>query len=81
MTPSTTSSPAPVPEDPGRRPSDLAGLLDLGFVAFYGFGAYFYAIVASDQLPAHWPTWIAIPVIWRAIRKYILERGQAPPPE
>ncbi len=40
-----------------------AGLLDLGYVAFYGFGAYFYAIVASDQLPAHWPTWIAIPVI------------------
>lgn len=40
-----------------------AGLLDLGFVAFYGFGAYFYAIVASNQLPAHWQTWIAIPVI------------------
>ena len=40
-----------------------AGLLDLGYVAFYGFGAYFYAIVASDQLPAHWQTWIAIPVI------------------
>lgn len=39
------------------------GLLDLGYVAFYGFGAYFYAIVASDQLPAHWPSWIAIPVI------------------
>jgi branched-chain amino acid transport system permease protein len=29
-----------------------AGLLDLGFVAFFGFGAYFYAIVASEQLPA-----------------------------
>ncbi|MEE9184897.1 MAG: hypothetical protein V3U39_10565 [Acidimicrobiia bacterium] len=40
-----------------------AGLLDLGYVAFYGFGAYFYAIVASDQLPAHWPTWIAVPII------------------
>ena len=40
-----------------------AGLLDLGYIAFYGFGAYFYAIVASDQLPAHWPTVIAIPVI------------------
>jgi branched-chain amino acid transport system permease protein len=40
-----------------------AGLLDLGYVAFYGFGAYFYAIVASEQLPAHWPTWIAIPII------------------
>lgn len=40
-----------------------AGLLDLGYVAFYGFGAYFYAIVASDQIGAHWPTWVAIPVI------------------
>jgi branched-chain amino acid transport system permease protein len=39
-----------------------AGLLDLGYVAFYGFGAYFYAIVSSDQLPAHWPTWLSIPV-------------------
>jgi branched-chain amino acid transport system permease protein len=40
-----------------------AGLLDLGFVAFFGFGAYFYAIIASEQLPAHWPTWIALPII------------------
>ena len=40
-----------------------AGLLDLGYVAFAGFGAYFYAAVASDQLPAHWPTAVAIPVI------------------
>ena len=40
-----------------------AGLLDLGYVAFVGFGAYFYAIVASDQLPAHWPTAVAVPII------------------
>ncbi len=40
-----------------------AGLLDLGYVAFAGFGAYFYAAVASDQIPAHWPTAIALPVI------------------
>jgi branched-chain amino acid transport system permease protein len=40
-----------------------AGLLDLGYVAFYGFGAYFYAIISSDQLGVHWPTWMAIPVI------------------
>lgn len=40
-----------------------AGMLDLGYVAFYGFGAYFYAIVSSPQLPAHWPTWVSIPVI------------------
>ncbi len=32
-----------------------AGLLDLGFVAFYGFGAYAYAILSSDQFGLHWP--------------------------
>lgn len=40
-----------------------AGLLDLGYTAFIGFGAYFYAIVASDKIPAHWRTEIAIPII------------------
>jgi branched-chain amino acid transport system permease protein len=40
-----------------------AGLLDLGYVAFYGFGAYFYAIVSSGQIGVHWPTWVSIPVI------------------
>jgi branched-chain amino acid transport system permease protein len=33
-----------------------AGLLDLGFVAFYGFGAYGYAMLASSQFGLHWPT-------------------------
>jgi len=32
-----------------------AGLLDLGFVAFYAIGAYCYALLASDQLGLHWP--------------------------
>jgi branched-chain amino acid transport system permease protein len=27
-----------------------AGLLDLGYVAFYGFGAYLYAILSSNQI-------------------------------
>jgi branched-chain amino acid transport system permease protein len=40
-----------------------AGLLDLGYIAFYGFGAYFYAMVSSDQLSVHWPTWVSIPVV------------------
>lgn len=40
-----------------------SGLLDLGYAAFIGFGSYFYAIVASDQLPAHWPTVVAVPII------------------
>ena len=30
-----------------------AGLLDLGFVAFYGFGAYTFALLSSDQLGIH----------------------------
>ncbi len=33
-----------------------AGLLDLGYVAFYGFGAYLYAMLASDKFGQHWPT-------------------------
>jgi branched-chain amino acid transport system permease protein len=34
----------------------FAGLLDLGYVAFYGFGAYGYAMLASSQFGIHWPT-------------------------
>ncbi|MBI3242115.1 MAG: branched-chain amino acid ABC transporter permease [Chloroflexi bacterium] len=40
-----------------------AGLLDLGFIAFYGIGAYAYAILSSDQFGIHWPTWVSLPVI------------------
>jgi branched-chain amino acid transport system permease protein len=34
----------------------FAGLLDLGYVAFFGFGAYGYAMLASSQFDVHWPT-------------------------
>ncbi len=34
----------------------FAGLLDLGYVAFFGFGAYLYAMLASGQFDLHWPT-------------------------
>ncbi|MGH3014860.1 MAG: branched-chain amino acid ABC transporter permease [Gaiellaceae bacterium] len=37
-----------------------AGLLDLGYVAFYGFGAYMYAWVSSGQFDIHLPTELAI---------------------
>jgi len=37
-----------------------AGLLDLGYVAFYGFGAYTYAWVSSGQFDIHLPTELAI---------------------
>jgi ABC-type branched-subunit amino acid transport system permease subunit len=38
-----------------------AGLLDLGYVAFFGFGAYVYAWLASDQFGIHWDAQWAVP--------------------
>jgi ABC-type branched-subunit amino acid transport system permease subunit len=40
-----------------------AGLLDLGYVAFYGFGAYMYAWISSDHFDIHLPTELAIPIV------------------
>ena len=40
-----------------------AGLLDLGYVAFFGFGAYFYAILSSEHFGIHWPSAISIPLV------------------
>lgn len=37
-----------------------AGLLDLGFIAFYGIGAYTYAYLSSDFIGVHLPTWITL---------------------
>ncbi|MGI8974638.1 MAG: branched-chain amino acid ABC transporter permease [Gaiella sp.] len=39
------------------------GLLDLGFIAFYGVGAYAYALLASDQYDIHLPTIVLIPLV------------------
>jgi len=40
-----------------------AGLLDLGYAAFYGFGAYGYALLSSEQLGHHWPTYVSVPLV------------------
>jgi branched-chain amino acid transport system permease protein len=40
-----------------------AGLLDLGYVALFGFGAYFYALLSSEQYGIHWPSAISIPIV------------------
>jgi len=40
----------------------FAGLLDLGYVAFYAVGAYFYAILASPQFGLHLPFWALLPM-------------------
>jgi branched-chain amino acid transport system permease protein len=39
------------------------GLLDLGFVAFYGFGAYTYAWLSSDKFGVHLPTLVTVPAV------------------
>ena len=39
----------------------FAGLLDLGYVAFYAVGAYFYAILASPHFDIHLPFWVLLP--------------------
>lgn len=33
----------------------FAGLLDLGYIAFYAVGAYSYALLASPHLTTHFP--------------------------
>jgi branched-chain amino acid transport system permease protein len=40
----------------------FAGLLDLGYIAFYAVGAYVYALLASPHLGIHLPFWIIIPI-------------------
>lgn len=40
----------------------FAGLLDLGYVAFYAVGAYLYAILASPQFGIHLPFWALLPL-------------------
>jgi ABC-type branched-subunit amino acid transport system permease subunit len=43
-----------------------AGLLDLGYIAFYGFGAYGFALLSSNQLGAngiHMPAELSIPIV------------------
>ncbi len=45
-----------------------AGLLDLGYVAFFGVGAYTYALLSSNHCftettcTVHWPGWATVPI-------------------
>src|SRR4249920_342222 len=40
----------------------FAGLLDLGYIAFYAVGAYIYALLASPHFNIHWPWWAILPL-------------------
>ena len=39
-----------------------AGLLDLGYIAFFAVGAYTYALLGSPQFGLHWPMWVVLPL-------------------
>ncbi len=39
-----------------------AGLLDLGYIAFYAVGAYVMALLASPHFDLHWSAWMILPV-------------------
>jgi len=39
-----------------------AGLLDLGYIAFYAVGAYLYALLASPHFGLHLPFWMLLPL-------------------
>jgi branched-chain amino acid transport system permease protein len=41
----------------------FAGLLDLGYVAFFGIGSYLYAFLASPHFGVHLPFLLALPII------------------
>jgi branched-chain amino acid transport system permease protein len=40
----------------------FAGLLDLGYIAFYAVGAYVWALLASPHFGVHWPIWAILPI-------------------
>lgn len=41
----------------------FAGLLDLGYVAFYGIGGYTYAYLSSDFAGIHLPSWASVALV------------------
>ena len=40
----------------------VAGLLDVGDIAFYAVGAYVYALLASPHFGLHLPFWVILPI-------------------
>ena len=40
----------------------FAGLLDLGYIAFYAVGAYAWALLASPHFDLHLPFWMVLPI-------------------
>ena len=53
----------------------FAGLLDLGYVAFFGFGAYLYALLSSEHYGIHWPAIVTMPLVVAATACSALSSG------
>jgi branched-subunit amino acid ABC-type transport system permease component len=59
----------------------FAGLLDLGYIAFYAVGAYLYALLASPHFGLHWPFWAILPLgalVAGAVRRAARRADAAP---
>src|SRR5689334_20683382 len=41
----------------------FAGLLDIGYVAFFGIGSYVYALLCSPHFGLHLPFLLALPIV------------------
>src|SRR6476659_94815 len=41
----------------------FAGLLDIGYVAFFGIGSYIYAFLASPHFGLHLPFLLVMPIV------------------
>jgi branched-chain amino acid transport system permease protein len=54
-----------------------AGLLDIGYVAFYGLGAYGFAMLASGKFGVHLPTVVAVPLVVAGVAIFGLVLGLA----
>ena len=55
----------------------FAGLLDLGYIAFYAVGAYTYALLASPHFGIHLPVWVVLPIGRRDRRRLRGASGRA----
>ena len=48
-----------------------AGIVSLGHAAFFGIGAYAYALLSSDHYGIHWPAEASVPLIVEIGRAHV----------
>ena len=53
----------------------FAGLLDIGYVAFFGIGSYLYAFLASPHFGLHLPFLLALPIVVAGTALFVILIG------